>query len=91
MKIDLKEKFLQTLDGTATEISLAQSLANSIASSGISKTPVRYLMIAQELYKNSEVEVTPEEFNLIKQTIENATQVNVLAKGQLLNLLEEAK
>lgn len=87
MLINLKEKNFTTISGQDTQEPMQQSLGNIIYTAS-SKSPVRMAIIAQEIYKNGESEISNEEYAAIKIIIENTGTYNVLCTSQLLTELE---
>lgn len=87
MKVNFNINY-KNLDGSETEINIAEQLSILIAQNPIKgMSPIKLYDIAGKLYNKDELDLDKEDLTLFKRVIEEEFQMGTMYKAQLLNII----
>jgi len=90
MKIDLDHD-IKNLNGEILKDSNMAVIAANYMVARPDGNAIKILEIAQKLNKDKKIEVDTSDYNLIKEIFEKEGSMNILARGQILKQIMEAK
>lgn len=90
MLLNLDKKLMGLDDTEFGGDNIAKFLAARICES-TELEPIKFLEIGQKLYKDGKLEIDSSDLSKIEEFIKNHKSLILLAKGQILNLIQECR